>query len=205
GRRSGPLDPEPRASRRVGAPAGDLGDGGEIRVEVEQLAARANRRELGGKPGRLPLVELASPAPVERREERQPGSPPGREDPRERLRREDVLAVDRSPPRPPKRTNRNCPLVRAHPATRLAVAMRGYGYNSRRDDPAKRRRGAREAGGAPARRGRRVPAHAPRARDDERRGRGGARGGAPLGRQGDAREGAGGVRPRRPRGRPEGG
>ena len=54
----------------MGTPAGHLGDRGEILVEVQELAARANTRGLLRELCRLPLVQLVMSVLIERREQR---------------------------------------------------------------------------------------------------------------------------------------
>ena len=96
------------------APAGNLGKGGQIVVEIGPLAAHTKlgrfvRESLGFR-----LVELAPPRLSKRRQNEEPPRAAYLHDSRHETRSHDVLAVDGRPPSPPERADPDRPALLLH-------------------------------------------------------------------------------------------
>ena len=98
----------------MGTPAGDLGDPGEIVVEIGPLAAHAKLGRLIREPLRLRLVELAPPRAGKRGEDEEPSLLADLRDSSHDSRGDDVLAVDGRAPSPSERADPDRPAVLVH-------------------------------------------------------------------------------------------
>jgi hypothetical protein len=96
------------------APSGDLGESGEVVVEVRSLAAHPKLGRLLRESHGFRLVEFTSPGPSEGRQHQEPVRPTGLHDSSHDSRGEDVLTVDGRASSPPECSDPDRPAVLLH-------------------------------------------------------------------------------------------